>query len=141
MKSEPMGAGDGMTRPMKWNELSGEERYRAVELARRGEVSIRELCATFGVSRQTLYRMMSLADKASIEALEPRKRGRKPRPASVARAVELENEKASLSEEVARWRRKYEVAKTILELQRQAERGQRLPGERGKKRSRTRTTV
>lgn len=109
-----------------------------VELARRGDVPIPELCATFGVSRQTLYRTMGAADQASIEALEPKKRGRKPLPASAAKAAELETEKATLEEELSRWRRKYEVAKTILELERQAERGERLPGESGKKRSRTR---
>ena len=43
-----------MTRP--WKSLSGEERYRIVELARKGQVAISELCKTFGVSRQTLYR-------------------------------------------------------------------------------------
>jgi transposase-like protein len=139
MRSEPTGAGDGTTRPTKWKELSGEERYRVVELARRGDVPVPELCATFGVSRQTLYRTMRAADRASIEALEPRKRGRKPRPASLARAAELETEKATLAEELSRWRRKYEVAKTILELERQAERGERLPGEGGKKRRRNRT--
>jgi transposase len=119
---------------MKWQELSGEERYRVVELARKGEISIRELCRTFGVSRQTLYRTMEAADRAAIEALEPKKRGRKPRPASELKTEELESEKATLAEELKRWRQKYEVAKTILDLERKAERGERLPGERGKKR-------
>ncbi|GAJ18056.1 unnamed protein product, partial [marine sediment metagenome] len=54
---------------MKWQELSGEERYRVVELVRKGEVSITELCQTFGVSRQTLYRALEAADQAAVEAL------------------------------------------------------------------------
>jgi transposase len=118
---------------MKWQELSGEQRYRVVELARQGEISIRELCQTFGVSRQTLYRAMEAADQASMTALEPKRRGRKPRPESEIQTEELENKKADLEKELARWRQKYEVAKTILELQRKAERGEPLPGEEGEK--------
>ena len=62
---------------MKWSELSGEERYRVVEMARRLEVPIKEICETFGVSRTTLYRAMDKADEASMQALEPKPRGRK----------------------------------------------------------------
>jgi transposase-like protein len=119
---------------MKWQELNGEERYRVVELARKGEASVSELCRTFGVSRQTLYRAMEAADRAAMAALEPKRRGRKPRPEEVVKTEALENEKAELEKELARWRQKYEVAKTILDLQRQAERGEPLPGEQGKKR-------
>ena len=118
---------------MKWQELSGEERYRVVELARVGEVSISELCRTFGVSRQTLYRALEAADRAAIDALEPKRRGRKPRPESQVRAQELETEREDLHKELSRWRQKYEVAKTVLDLQRRMERGESLPGEEGKK--------
>lgn len=118
---------------MKWQELSGEERYRIVELARKREVSIQELCRTFGVSRQTLYRTIDAADRAAIRELEPKKRGRKRRPESELKREALESEKATLEQQLARWRQKYEVAKTILDLQRRAERGERLPGEEGKK--------
>jgi transposase-like protein len=123
---------------MKWQELSGEERYRVVELARKGEVSIRELCRTFGVSRQTLHRTIEAADQAAIAALGPKKRGRKPRPASAVKTETLESEKETLAQELDRWRQKYEVAKTILDLQRRAERGERLPGEEGEKTRRDR---
>ena len=126
---------------MKWQELSGEERYRAVELARKGEIPIRELCRTFGVSRQTLYRAMEAADQASMAALEPKRRGRKPRPQSEVQREELEQEKADLQKEVARWRQKYEISKTILDLQRKAERGEPLPGEKGEKKKRPRKTT
>ena len=118
---------------MKWQELSGEQRYRVVELARKGETSIRELCRTFGVSRQTLYRAMEAADRAATEALEPKVRGRKPRTPSEVRTTELESEKEDLEKELKRWQQKYEVAKAILDLQRRAERGESLPGETGKK--------
>jgi transposase len=121
-------------RAMKWQELSGEERYRVVELARKGEVSISELCKSFGVSRQTLYRALEAADRAAVEALEPKRRGRKPRPESEVKAQELETEKEDLHKELSRWRQKYEVAKTVLDLQRRMERGESLPGEEGKKR-------
>ena len=118
---------------MKWQELSGEERYRVVELARKGETSIRELCRTFGVSRQTLYRALEASDQASMAALEPKQRGRKPRTASEVRTAELESEKGDLEKELKRWQQKYEIAKAILDLQRRAERGESLPGEAGKK--------
>ena len=118
---------------MKWQELSGEERYRVVELARKGETSIRELCRTFGVSRQTLYRALEAADRAAMEALEPKVRGRKPRTPAEVKTAELASEKEDLEKELKRWQQKYEVAKAILDLQRRAERGERLPGEKGGK--------
>jgi transposase-like protein len=124
---------DGRGKAMKWQELSGEERYRVVELARKGEVSILELCRTFGVSRQTLYRAMEAVDRASVEALEPKKRGRKPRPDAEVKVEEMEEQTTRMQKEMDRWRQKYEVAKTILDLQRRMERGEPLPGEEGEK--------
>jgi transposase-like protein len=124
---------DGRGESMTWQELSGEERYRVVELARKGEVSIRELCRAFGVSRQTLYRAMEAVDRASVEALEPKKRGRKPRPDAEVKVEEMEEKTTRLQKEMDRWRQKYEVAKTILDLQRRMERGEPLPGEEGEK--------
>ena len=121
---------------LTWQELSGEERYRVVEMARKGQVAISELCQTFGVSRQTLYRAMEAADRASAAALEPKKRGRKPRPASEARSEELAASNAGLHEELKHWKTKYQVARTMLDLERKLERGEPLPGEKGKKRSR-----
>ena len=114
---------------MKWQELSGEERYRVVELARKGEVEVTELCRTFGVSRQTLYKAMESADQASVAALEPKQPGRKPKPASERQVSELEMETSDLRQELDRWKQKYEVAKAFLELERKLERGESLPGE------------
>ena len=99
---------------MKWQELSGEERYRVVELARKGEVPMRELCRTFGVSRQTLYRAMEAADQASMAALEPKRRGRKPRPESEVQREEWEQEKADLQKELARCTPQPDLSITIL---------------------------
>jgi transposase-like protein len=124
---------DGRVEPMRWQELSGEERYEVVELARKGEITVRELCRTFGVSRQTLYRAMEAVDRASIEALEPKKRGRKPRPQAEVKSEELKQKATRLEREMDRWRQKYEVAKTILDLQRRMDRGEVLPGEEGEK--------
>ena len=118
---------------LKWKALSGEERYRVVELARKGKLPIRELCQTFGVSRQTLYRAMAAADRASAQALELKPRGRKPKPASTVRAMELEAGNAELHTELKHWKTKYQVARTLLDLERKLERGERLPGEKGKK--------
>jgi transposase-like protein len=128
---------DEQTKKLKWKELSGEERYRVVELARKGEVPLSELCKTFGVSRQTLYRAMDAADRASAEALEPKKRGRKPRPASEVRTTELEESNSALQQDLDHWKTKYQVARTMLDLERKMDRGEPLPGEKkGKKRKR-----
>ena len=124
---------DEPSKTVKWQELSGEERYRVVELARKGQVAISELCKTFGVSRQTLYRAMEAADRASAAALEPKKRGRKPRPASEARTEELEASNAGLHKQLEHWKTKYQVARTMLDLERKLDRGEPLPGEEGEK--------
>ena len=121
---------------LKWKALSGEERYRVVELARKGKLPIRELCQTFGVSRQTLYRAMAAADRASAQALELKPRGRKPKPASTVRAMELEAGNAELRKELEHWKTKYQVARTLLDLERKLDRGEPLPGEEGKKKRR-----
>ena len=125
---------DEPARTLKWKALSGEERYRVVEMARKGQVAIRELCQTFGVSRQTLYRAMAAADRASAEALELKPRGRKPKPANEVRTMELEAGNAALSKELEHWKTKYEVVRTLLDLERKLDRGEPLPGEEGKKR-------
>jgi transposase-like protein len=127
---------DEPTRTVTWQELSGDERYRVVELARKGKVPISELCKTFGVSRQTLYRAMEAADRASAQALEPKKRGRKPKPASEVRTEELEASNAGLHKQLEHWKTKYQVARTLLDLERKLDRGEPLPGEEGKKRKR-----
>ena len=130
---------DESAKTVKWQALSGEERYRVVELARKGQVPIRELCKTFGVSRQTLYRAMEAADRASAEALEPKKRGRKPRPEIDVQTTELKAGNAELQKQLKHWKTKYQVARTLLDLERKLERGEALPGEQGKKRRRRKT--
>jgi transposase-like protein len=130
---------DEPTRTLKWKELSGQERYRVVMLARRGEVSVGELCKTFGVSRQTLYRAMEAVDQAATEALEPKKRGRRPTPVSEVEAKKLSASNASLQKELDHWKTKYEVAKTFIELERQLEE-KSSPAGRGEKKRRKKTT-
>ena len=63
---------------MKWKEMTGQERYQVVEMARKGEKSLKEICQTFGVSRQALSKAMEKASQAAMDALEPKKTGRKP---------------------------------------------------------------
>lgn len=128
---------DEPKRALKWKELSGQERYRVVMLARKGEVSVRELCKTFGVSRQTLYRAMEAADQAAMEALEPKKRGRRPTPVSEVEAKELTASNVNLKKELDHWKTKYEVAKTFIELERQLEQKSSQSG-RGEKKHRGR---
>jgi transposase-like protein len=130
-----MEALDEPKRALKWKELSGQERYRVVMLARKGEVSVQELCKTFGVSRQTLYRAIEAADQAAMEALEPKKPGRKPTPVSEVQTKELTASNTSLKKELNHWKTKYEVAKTFIELERQLEQKRSLSG-RGEKKHR-----
>ncbi len=124
---------DESARTLKWTALSGEERYRVVEMARKGQVAIRELCQTFGVSRQTLYRAMAATDRASAQALELKPRGRKPKPANEVRTTELEAGNAELSKQLEHWKTKYQVVRTLLDLERKLGRGEPLPGEEGEK--------
>ena len=114
---------------MKWKELSGEERYRVVQLARKGEVPIGELCKTFGVSRQTLTAAMEKVDRAAMAELEPKAPGRKgPSPAATA-MTEAKKATVSLEKELAHWKTKYEIAMTFVELHRKVLDGEPLPGE------------
>ena len=117
-----MEALDEPKRALTWKELSGQERYRVVMLARKGEVAVQELCKSFGVSRQTLYRAMEAADQAAMAALGPKKRGRKPTPVSEVQAKELTASNASLQRELEHWKTKYEVAKTFIDHERQLDR-------------------
>lgn len=125
----------GDAKNLKWQQLSGQERYQVIELLRKGEVEVNQLCQTFGVSRQTLYRAAEATDQASVEALTPKPRGRKPLPASGKQLRELQNEKKTLQKQLTRMSQKYEIAQALLDLQRQAERGERLPGEKKTQRS------
>jgi transposase-like protein len=125
----------GDAKNLKWQQLSGQERYQVIELLRKGEVEVKELCQTFGVSRQTLYRAAEAADQASVAALTPKPRGRKPEPASGKQLRELQSEKKVLQKQLARMSQKYEIAQALLDLQRKAERGERLPGEKKTRRS------
>jgi transposase-like protein len=129
---------DEPKRALKWKELSGQERYRVVMLARKGEVTVGELCKSFGVSRQTLYRAMEAADQAAMAALEPKKRGRKPTPVPEVEAKELTASNAILKRELEHWKTKYEVAKTFIELERQLEQKSARSGQGEKKRRRRR---
>jgi transposase len=120
---------------MKWQDLSGEERYRVIEICRNRTKPLEEICETFAVSRQTLYRAMEAVDRASIEALQPKPAGRKPEPEAESRIKEMAKQKEALSREADHWKTKYEVATAFLELERKWERGQPLPGEGEKKKS------
>jgi transposase-like protein len=124
---------------MKWKDLGGEERYRVVEMVRTGEVSIKEICTTFEVSRQALNRGMEKADRASIQALEPKPPGKKPKTRQAVEMEELATTKAGLEKELDHWKQKYEVAKTFLDLERKLTRGEKLPSEEGQSGKKTET--
>ncbi len=115
---------------MRWKELDGRERWQVLELMRKGEVPLKEICERFGVSRQTLYRAMDRADGAARQALQPRTAGRKaPSEEEMAQAQSKERI-AGLNKELDRWKTKYEAAQAFLELERMYDRGQ-LPATAG----------
>ncbi len=120
---------------MKWKEMSGEERYRVIQMARKGEVSMQELCGMFGMSRQTLSEAMEKAERAAMKELTAKRRGRKGATQETAALVEAKKAKAELERELEMWKTKYEIAMTFVELQRKVLDGEALPGEEvGKKR-------
>jgi transposase-like protein len=102
-----------------WKEMSGEERYRVVEMARSGTVSMNELCETFGVTRQTLGRAMEKAQEGARAALEPQRPGRKGKGEEELRITELSRRQSSLEREVEQWKTRYEVMKKFAELARE----------------------
>ena len=115
---------------LKWKDLDGQERYRVVELIRKQEVQIQDLCRTFGVSRQTLHRAVAAADQAAVDALKSKPRGRKPEPATGRQVKDLTRENLRLEKDLHQMSQRYEVAKALLDLQRKAKRGESLPGEK-----------
>ena len=115
---------------VKWRDLDGQQKYEIVELARKPGTQVKELCRTFGVSRQTLYRAMEAADKAAIEALSPKPKGRPPVPLSQKEIQVLRIRNKELEQDLKRQKLKNQVAQALLDLQRKADRGQKLPGEK-----------
>jgi transposase-like protein len=117
-------------RQLKWKDLDGQQKYEVVELARKQGVQVKELCQAFGVSRQTLYRAMEVADKAAIEALSPKPKGRPPVPLTQKEIMTLRTRNKELEQDLKRQKLKNEVAQALLDLQRKFDRGQKLPGEK-----------
>jgi transposase-like protein len=117
-------------RQLKWKDLDGQQKYEVVELARKQGVQVKELCQAFGVSRQTLYRAMETADKAAIEALSPKPKGRPPVPLTQKEIMTLRTRNKELEQDLKRQKLKNEVAQALLDLQRKFDRGQKLPGEK-----------
>lgn len=102
-----------------WNGMSGEERWRVVELARSGTVPLKELCETFGVTRQTLSRAMEKAEAAAKAALEPGRPGRKGKSEEEELIGELSRKRSSAEREAEQWRMRYEVMKKFADLARE----------------------
>jgi len=117
---------------MKWKELNGEARYRVVQMAREGKVPIKRLCRSFGVSRQSLKTAIDKADQAAMEALTPKSPGRKGKSKEQAEAYAMKQEKASLEKELDRWKQKYEIAMTFVDIHKKLLNGEDLSGKRQK---------
>lgn len=120
---------------MKWQDMTGEERYRVVEMARKGEQPLAEICRTFEVSRQTLHKAMALVSQAAVQALAPQRPGRKGRSREELRIGELMQKTTGLEKEVNHWKTRYEVAQAFIDLSREAEQKE-VRGRRKKKKLR-----
>jgi hypothetical protein len=123
-------------KPTRWQDLTGEARWELIEQVRRGDVPVTALCASLGISRQTLYRAMAAAAAAAKQALTPKPAGRQKKPVSQRQVETLQRDLAEREQELSRWRQKYEVTRTLLTLERQLAQGKPLPGEERKKRRR-----
>lgn len=121
---------------MKWQQLEPDQRYQIVEMALAGKAKTADLCKTFGMSRQTLYRAMDLARKGAMEALTPKAAGRPAKPESQVREEELEKRLSLQGKELEHWKTKFEVATALLELERQYDRGETGEGEKKTRRKR-----
>ena len=118
---------------MQWKEMTGEEKYRVVEMARKGEKPIKEICRTFGVSRQALSKAMEKVSRAAVEALEPKTPGRKAKTEQDQEISILSKRHTSLAKEVNHWKTRYEVAQAFIDLTREEERRQRREGKKKKR--------
>jgi transposase-like protein len=116
---------------MKWKKMSAAERYRVVEMARRGEIPKSELSRKLGISRQTLDKAIKTADRSAEEALAPKERGRKGKSEQDVRIEHLMKQQQKLEKELQDWKTKYEIAKAFIDLQRRLDEGKPLPGQKG----------
>ena len=121
---------------MKWKDMTGPERYQVVEMARKQERPLVEICRSFDVSRQVLNKAMEKASEAAIAALEPKSPGRKGRSEEEIRIGELEKETTGLQKKVDHWKTRYEVAQAFIDLSREAEQKQKRGRKKKKKRRR-----
>ncbi len=119
---------------MQWKDMTGEEKYRVVEMARKGEKPIKEISRTFGVSRQALSKAMEKVSRAAVDALGPKKPGRKAKTAQDQEISILSKRGTSLEKELNHWKTRYEVAQAFIDLTREDERRQRREGKKKKRR-------
>ncbi len=118
---------------MKWTELDGPGRYRAIRMLIRNEVTLAELSRTFEVSRQTISRARERVEQAACEALEPKTPGRKGKSEEQRQIETLKQQEAQLRQQLAQEKKKVEIAQAFLDLERRMERGETQPGEGKKK--------
>jgi transposase-like protein len=118
---------------MKWKDMTAQERYRVLEMARRGDLPITKVCRTFAVSRQALNRAMEKASEAAMQSLEPKKPGRKGKSAEEQEITELTKKTTGLEKTVKHWKTRYEVAHAFIDLMRETNH-YAAPGSQKKKR-------
>jgi len=78
------------------------------------------------VSRQTLKTAMDKADQAAMEALTPKSPGRKGKSKEKAQAAAMKQEKEKLQKDLDRWKQKYEIAMTFLDIHKKLLNGEAL---------------
>ncbi len=136
-----MATANGGSLTMQWKEMTGQERLNVVEMARKGDMPIKEICRTFGVSRQTLNKAMDKAAQAALQALEPKRAGRKARPEQEQEVLGLLKKTKTLEEEIKNWKTRYEVAQAFIDLSREQERQERRKDKKKKRPKPSRTVA
>ncbi len=133
---------------MQWKDLTGEERFRVVEMARKGTKPLTEICQAFGVTRQTLSKAIAKAEAAMKAALEPKQPGRKGKSGEELKNIELSKKQSSLEKDVAHWKTRYEVAQAYIDIvheqeerEMRADRNRRKRGRQKQKKKKLRTVT
>ncbi len=118
---------------MQWKDMTAQERLKVVEMARSGQKPIKEICRTFGVSRQTLSKAIERASQAALAALEPKRPGRKARSEQEQEVLGLLEKTGTLEKQVKDWKTRYEVALAFIDLSREQEQQERKKGKKKKR--------
>jgi uncharacterized protein YlxW (UPF0749 family) len=76
---------------------------------------------------------MEKVSQAAMEALEPKRSGRKGKSQEEKKVAELSQRATSLEKDVQHWKTRFEVAQAFIDLSREQERRERVQGKKKKR--------